>query len=88
MLRAFGAGLLAYWQSNLEARHIIERDDGYNEEIAIKYLFLESSKWENEKLQSLTIVSSNSTILDVGCGVERIAIYLQNKGNKVVNFDS
>jgi len=29
-----------------------------------------------------------STILDVGCGVGRIAIYLQKKGHKVVGLDS
>ena len=88
MSNAFGASLIAYWQGDLEATHIIERDDGYTEEIAVEYLFRDSSEWEREELQALSTIPLNSTILDVGCGVGRIAIYLQNKGHKVVGFDS
>ncbi|MFX0206192.1 MAG: class I SAM-dependent methyltransferase [Candidatus Hodarchaeota archaeon] len=88
MNNAFGASLIAYWQGNSKATHIIQRDDGYKEEIAVEYLFRESSEWEKEELQSLSKIPPNSTILDVGCGVGRIAIYLQNKGHKVVGFDS
>jgi len=88
MNTAFGASLLAYWRGNSEAKHIIERDDGYKEEIAVEYLFKESSEWEDEEIQSLNKIPPKSTILDVGCGVGRIAIYLQNKGHKVVGLDS
>ena len=88
MSNAFGASLLAYWQGNLEVKHIIERDDGYKEEIAVKYLFEKPSEWRKEEIQALNMIPPNSTILDVGCGVGRIAIYLQNKGHKVAGFDS
>jgi len=44
MNTAFGASLLAYWRGNSEAKHIIERDDGYKEEIAVEYLFKEPSE--------------------------------------------
>ena len=88
MNNAFGASLIAYWQGDSETTHIIERDDGYKEEIAVEYLFRESSKWEKEEIQSLSQIPPKSTLLDVGCGVGRIAIYLQNKGHKVVGFDS
>ncbi|UCG02309.1 MAG: class I SAM-dependent methyltransferase [Candidatus Heimdallarchaeota archaeon] len=88
MSNAFGASLLAYWQGDSEAKHIIERDDGYKEEIAVKYLFEKPSEWSQEEIQSLDMIPPNSTILDVGCGVGRIAIYLQNKGHQVVGLDS
>ena len=88
MISAFGASLLAYWQGDSEAKHTIERDDGYKEEIAVEYLFKEPPEWEEEEIQSLNNIPSKSTILDVGCGVGRIAIYLQNKGHKVVGLDS
>jgi SAM-dependent methyltransferase len=88
MNSAFGASLLAYWQGESEAKHIIERDDGYKEEISVEYLFRESSEWEKEELQSLKYIPPNSTILDIGCGVGRIAIHLQSKGHTVVGLDS
>lgn len=88
MNKAFGASLLAYWQGNSEAKHIIERDDGYKEEITVEYLFKKPSEWRKEEIQSLDKIPPNSTVLDVGCGVGRIAVYLQNKGHKVVGLDS
>ncbi|MFX0122021.1 MAG: class I SAM-dependent methyltransferase [Candidatus Hodarchaeota archaeon] len=88
MSNAFGASLIAYWQGNSEVKHIIERDDGYKEEIAVEYLFEKPSKWRKEEIQSLATIPPNSTVLDVGCGVGRIAIYLQEKGHQVVGLDS
>jgi SAM-dependent methyltransferase len=86
--KAFGASLLAYWRGNSEATHIIERDDGYKQEIAVENLFKKHSEWMKEEIQVLNNISPNSTVLDVGCGVGRIAIYLQKKGHKVVGLDS
>ncbi len=88
MSSAFGASLLAYWQGDSESKHIIERDDGYKEEIAVEYLFKKPFEWRKEEIQALIKIPSNSTVLDVGCGVGRIAIYLQKKGHKVVGLDS
>ncbi len=42
--KAFGDSLLAYWRGNLEAKHIIERDDGYKQEVLIEYLFKKHSE--------------------------------------------
>ncbi|MFX0015143.1 MAG: class I SAM-dependent DNA methyltransferase [Promethearchaeota archaeon] len=88
MSSAFGASLLAYWQGNLETTHIIERNDGFKRETAVEYLFKKPSHWDKEEVRSLGHIPLNSTVLDVGCGVGRIATYLQNKGNKVVGVDS
>ena len=87
MNKAFGASLLAYWHDILEAKHIIERDDGFKEEILVNYLFEKPSEWYKEEIRSLEHIPKNSTVLDVGCGVGRIAIYLQKKGHKVVGLD-
>lgn len=62
MNTAFGASLLAYWRGNSEVKHIIERDDGYKEEIAVEYLFKESSQWEEEEIQSLDKIPPKSTV--------------------------
>lgn len=88
MCKAFGASLLAYWNGQLEAQHTIERDDGYKEEIAVDYLFKTYQEWTLEEIHSLKHIPSNSTVLDVGCGVGRMATYLQNKGHTVVGLDS
>ncbi len=52
MSEAFGASLLAYWQGKMEAKHIIERDDGYEEEILVNYLFKKPSEWSSEEIYS------------------------------------
>lgn len=88
MNNAFGASLLAYWHGNLNAKHIIERDDGYEEEILVEYLFKEHREWPDEEIKSLEHILPGSTVLDIGCGVGRIAIYLQEEGNKVIGLDN
>ncbi len=88
MNKAFGASLLAYWHGNLNANHIIERDDGYEEEILVEYLFREHREWSDEEIKSLEHILPGSTVLDIGCGVGRIAVYLQEEENKVVGLDN
>ncbi len=88
MCKAFGASLLAYWKGQSEAQHTIERDDGYKEEIAVDYLFKTYQEWTPEEIHSLKHIPPNSTVLDIGCGVGRIATHLQTKGLKVVGLDS
>ncbi|MFX0204535.1 MAG: hypothetical protein ACFFDT_01005 [Candidatus Hodarchaeota archaeon] len=39
MTTAFGASLIAYWNGDNKAKHIIERDNGYKDEIFVEYLF-------------------------------------------------
>lgn len=88
MNKAFGDSLLSYWRGNLEAKHIIERNDGYKQEVLVEYLFKSYNEWSEEEVRSLEHIPLGSTILDVGCCVGRIAIHLQNKGHKVVGLDS
>lgn len=86
--KAFGESLREYWNGNTEAKHTIERDDGYKEDIPVEYLFKTYQEWTKEEVRSLKHIPPNSTILDVGCGVGRIATYLQTQGHKVVGLDS
>jgi SAM-dependent methyltransferase len=88
MNNAFGASLLAYWHGKLKVNHIIERDDGYEEEILVEYLFKEYQDWPKEEIKSLDHIPPGSNVLDVGCGVGRIAIHLQEVGNMVVGLDN
>jgi SAM-dependent methyltransferase len=85
---AFGASLIAYWQGDNKAKHIIERDDGYKEEILVEYLFKPKNEWLKEEILALEHIPVDSTVLDIGCGVGRVATVLQEEGKKVVGVDS
>ena len=88
MTSAFGESILAYWEGNSDAKHIIERGDGHKREIAVNYLFLEPSEWSTEEVHALEHIPPESTVLDIGCGVGRVATYLQSQGHKVVGLDA
>ncbi|MHA2224649.1 MAG: class I SAM-dependent methyltransferase [Candidatus Hodarchaeales archaeon] len=88
MSKAFGKSLLAYWRGDHNATHTIERDDGHKEEIKVEYLFSSDSEWPQEEIRALEHINPSSRILDVGCGVGRVAVYLQENGHDVVGLDS
>lgn len=85
MTSAFGASILAYWEGDTESKHIIEREDGHKREIAVRYLFLEPSEWPVEEIQALNHIPSKATILDIGCGVGRVATFLQSQGHLLLD---
>jgi SAM-dependent methyltransferase len=85
---AFGTSLLAYWNGDAEATHIIEREDGYKTTSSVSYLFEEPENWSEEEINALNHIPPKSTILDIGCGVGRVAFYLQKKEHRVVGLDS
>lgn len=88
MPTAFGASLLAYWNGETNATHIIERDDGYKEEILVEYLFKQKAEWPEEEVHALEYIPANSNVLDIGCGAARVAMILQTEGHQVVGVDS
>ena len=85
---AFGTTFLAYWNGDAEATHIIEREDGYKHTFSVSYLFEEPENWSEEEINALNHIPPKSTILDIGCGVGRVAFYLQKKEHRVVGLDS
>lgn len=70
-----------------ETVEIIEREDGYID--AGRYghgaYFAPYAKWL--KIERQAIRFARGRVLDVGCGPGRVALYLQEKGHKVVGID-
>ena len=88
MKTAFGASLLAYWNGDSDAKHVLERDDGYQHTSSVSYLFDKPENWSEEEIKALNHIPANSKVLDIGCGVGRVALYLQEKEHTVVGLDS
>jgi SAM-dependent methyltransferase len=71
--------------SGKEAKHEIERDDGYAHDSLGSQYMAPFSEWdEGERLAS---VEAQGKILDIGCGAGRVALYFQEKGHEVVGID-
>ncbi|MHA2299829.1 MAG: class I SAM-dependent methyltransferase [Candidatus Thorarchaeota archaeon] len=71
--------------SGQEAKHEIERDDGYAHESSGSQYTAPFSEWhESEKLAS---VEAKGRILDIGCGAGRVSLHFQEKGHDVVGID-
>ena len=86
MTDAFGKALMAHLRGE-EAEYLIERDDGYVDTpsyMAREY-FVGYEEWpQNEKE---AVLESRGSVLDVGCGAGRAALWLQGRGHEVVAID-
>ncbi len=49
--------------------------------------FISGELWESEQILIDKYFSTDSKILDIGCGLGRIALFLSKKGNEVVGID-
>ena len=68
-----------------DAKHEIERDDGYtNESLGSQYTAPFSEWNESERLASAEV---KGKILDIGCGAGRVSLHFQEKGHEVVGID-
>ncbi len=84
---AYGAQLLAQYQSRANTFEIIERDDGYIATGSDPGLyFREYKNWSAPERRALSFASGR--ILDIGCGAGRHSLYLQNKGFAVTGIDT
>ncbi len=80
----FGMALMDYF-NNPTSIHILERDDGYINEIETKSYYKEYNEWHpiEQKLAKL----AKGKILDVGCGSGRSLKYFQKKGLETHGID-
>lgn len=81
---AFGHALYDYLQNNGGAE-IIERSDGYMDVGDIGRYFSEYKDWSPHAKQAMRFVKGR--VLDIGCGVGRHSLYLQEKGLDVSGID-
>lgn len=83
---AFGHGILDFYQGK-GGSEIIEREDGLIEiSGGPDIYFSEYKDWREHEKEALKYASG--WILDIGCGAGRTALYLQNKGKKVLGIDN
>ena len=80
----FGMALMDYF-NDPTSTHILERDDGYINEIETRNYFKEFNEWHpiEQKLAKL----AKGRILDVGCGSGRSVKYFQKKGLETHGID-
>ncbi len=68
-----------------DAIHIIEREDGYEDEYPGSQYVEPFDKWGEPEKDAMSKVKGR--VLDVGCGAGRVAVYLQEMGFDVIGID-
>jgi len=82
---AFGQEMQSYY-SGKDMCEIVERDDGYFSAYhSSNVYFSEYANWPDIEKEAMKLVKGR--VLDVGCGVGRHALYLQEKGFDVTGID-
>ena len=83
---AYGQAMLAHYHCN-PSFEIVERDDGYFDvsSYGSTTYFSEYPAWKPIEQQAMTYV--HGSVLDIGCGVGRHALYLQTHGWDVTGID-
>lgn len=84
MTDAFGKVLMAYHRGE-NADYVIERDDGFVDELNGREYFIEYKEWPQHERES--ILEARGRVLDIGLGAGRHAIWLQERGHEVVGID-
>lgn len=83
---AFGHAFMDCWEGRSDGAVTIDRDDGLSEigcEAAA--YFKPFDEWSPHQRKSLD--HATGRVLDIGCGAGRHALYLQEKGCRVVGID-
>ena len=83
---AYGALLIAHAEEGEEIE-IVERDDGMiDAHEGVWHYFTEYEDWFEEEKEAIGY--ANGHILDIGCAVGRVCLYLQEEGHKVTGIDN
>ena len=83
---AYGELVTAYYNGG-EAVEIVERDDGFITTSAGPHAyFMEYDQWPDHYKEAIKLVRGR--VLDIGSGVGRIALHLQNQGHDVLATDN
>lgn len=65
---------------------IVERADGLIDIGSAQPYFQKHNNWPSHEREA--IERAHGTILDIGCGAGRVALYLQHRGHNVVAIDN
>ncbi len=83
---AYGHQLYDYYEGRSDGLEIVERDDGFIQaNFGPKTYLSEYKDWS--KHEKAGIRYAKGRILDIGCGAGRHALYLQNRGHRVLGVD-
>jgi len=83
---AYGQEIWAYFKGK-GSFEIVERDDGYfGVSGGAKVYFSEYEDWPSHEKEAMKYV--HGSVLDIGCGAGRHALYLQKKGLNVMGIDN
>lgn len=80
----WGRVLSDFWRG-LPAHYRVRRDDGRVDEDSPDYYFAPPEEWLPCELAALSAVAG--PVVDLGCGVGRVALFLQEQGFEVVGVD-
>lgn len=64
----------------------VNRDDGHSDEFLLNLMLSEYPEWSSGDKKAMRCVKGS--VLDVGCGAGRHALYLQSKGHPVTGIDN
>ncbi len=81
---AIGQFMQDYWQHG-EALELVERDDGFIAAGDAAAYFASYRNWA--VCEKRAIKHARGRVLDIGCGVGRHALYLQERGHDVLGID-
>lgn len=76
---------IQYKHLNEDVYHYLERDDNYIHHFPLKTYFRTYEEWG--KAEQDLVDLTQGRVLDIGCGVGRHALHLQEKGHEVIGLD-
>lgn len=85
MADAFGRMAEDFHRGSLAERPVYRRDDGHVSEAHLEGYFADYGEWSG--LEGRMVEEVAGSVLDLGCGVGRTALWAQGEGHDVVGID-